>query len=69
MGRKPLDHVTDAGTEKRPEEYARIERETADPVTDPKVKALAKAAHADEEKAAPTRVKKFLKIDRQKPEE
>ena len=48
--------------------YARVEREQADPVTDPKVKAMTKGAHKDEDKAQPSRLRKFLNILRQSPD-
>lgn len=46
-------------------EFARIEREKAEAVSDPKVKSMAKGAHKDEDKSVASRLKKFLKIDRQ----
>ena len=49
-------------------EYARVEREQGEPTSDPKVRAMTKAAHKDEDKSLVSRVKKFLRIDRQKPE-
>lgn len=49
-------------------EFARIEREKAETVTDPKVRSMARGAHKDEDKSVGSRIKKFLKIDRQKTE-
>ena len=50
----------------RAKKYARVEREQADPITDPKVRAMNKGGHSDEDKSLATRIKKFLKIDRQR---
>lgn len=58
----------DEETAREAREFARIEREKAEAVTDPKVKSMTKGAHKDEDKSVGTRIKKFLKIDRQKPE-
>ena len=69
MGKHPIDHGRNGDDAKAAEEYARIEREHAEPITDPKVKAMTKAAHRDEERTASTRLKKFVEIERLKPEE
>ena len=52
----------------RAKKYAQVEREQAEPTSDPKVNAMTKSAHADEDKSLTSRIKKFLKIDRQKSE-
>lgn len=67
MGKHPIDHnrARDANVAR---EYARIEREQADPITDPKVRAMSKAAHRDEPETNERRLRKFLDIDRKKPE-
>ena len=69
MGKHPIDHADEGEEAKVAEEYTRIERERAEPITDPKVKALTRAAHRDEPKAAATRLKKFVKIEREKTED
>jgi hypothetical protein len=67
MGKHPIDHDRPRDA-KVVREYARVEREQADPITDPKVRAMTKAAHKDEPETNNRRVRKFLNIDRQKPE-
>lgn len=49
-------------------EFARIEREKAEATSDPRVRSMTKAAHSDEDKSTASRIRKFLKIDRQNPE-
>lgn len=67
MGKNPIDR--DRHRDSRPaREYARVEREQADPITDPKVRAMTRAAHSDEGKAEPSRLRKFLNILRQSPD-
>ena len=56
----------DEETAREAREFARIEREKAEAITDPKVRSMAKGAHKDEEKSLGSRIRKFLKIDRQK---
>jgi len=46
----------------------RYVRETAEEISDPKVKAMTRGAHKDEDKSLLTRLKKFLRIERQGPE-
>lgn len=68
MSKHPLDHDHDRDEASVAKKYAQIEREQADQVTDPKVRAMTKAGHSDEEKSLASRIKKFLKIDRQRTE-
>lgn len=65
MGKHPIDHDHERDDAKVAKEYSRIERQHASGATDPKVKAMTKAAHKDEPATQGTRVKKFLKIDRE----
>lgn len=65
MGKHPIDHDHERDDAKVAKEYSRIEREQASDGTDPKVQAMTRAAHKDEPAAGKTRVKKFLKIDRE----
>lgn len=58
----------DEETAREAREFARLEREKAEAVTDPKVRSMTRGAHKDEDKSLGSRIKKFLKIDRQKPE-
>lgn len=67
MGKHPIDRDRPRDA-KVAREYTRLEREQADPITDPKVKAMTKAAHGDEDKSLVARLRKFLNIDRQSPE-
>ncbi len=67
MGKHPIDQPRSRDS-KVAREYARVERQQGDPTSDPKVKAMTRAAHSDEDKSLVSRVKNFLKIDRQNPE-
>ena len=69
MSKHPIDHDRDRDDSKVAEQYSRIEREKAGDLTDPKVRAMTRAApkpgagtgaEADE-----TRLRAFLKIDRE----
>lgn len=66
MSKHPIDHDRDRDDAKVAKEYARIEREKAGDSDDPKVRAMTKAAHAKEPEVADSRLKAFLKIDREK---
>jgi len=66
MSKHPIDHDRDRDDAKVAKEYARIEREKGGDADDPKVKAMTKAAHADEPETSGARLKAFLKIDREK---
>lgn len=66
MSKHPLDHDHARDDAKVAKEYARIEREQAAGLTDPKVLRMTKDARKDEDKAAAARVTQFLKIDRKK---
>jgi hypothetical protein len=68
MSKHPIDHDHKRDDAKVAKEYARIEREHGAETADPKVRAMTKGAHAAEGEADATRVKAFLKIDRQKDE-
>lgn len=61
MGKHPIDHdrPRDDGTAR---EYARVEREKADPLSDPKVKAMNKAREDDTAREA----EKFSQLEREK---
>lgn len=67
MGKHPIDQPRGRDA-KVAREYARVERKQAEPTSDPKVKAMTRAAHGDEDKSLVSRIRKFLKIDRQKTE-
>jgi len=66
MSKHPIDHDRARNDAKVAKEYARIDREQAEDVTDPKVRQMTREAHRDEGKADSARVQKFLKIDREK---
>jgi hypothetical protein len=66
MSKHPIDHDRDRDDAKVAKEYARIEREKGSGADDPRVRAMTKAAHADEPEANDARIKAFLKIDREK---
>lgn len=63
MPKHPLDHDRSRDDSKVARQYTRIERETADEVTDPKVRAMAKTERQAE--APDARLKAFLKIERE----
>ena len=63
MTKHPIDHNRARDDSKVAKQYGRIEREKADKVTDPKVRAMTKAERAAEKSG--TRLKAFLKIDRE----
>ena len=63
MPKHPLDHDRNRDDSKVAMHYTRIERESADEVTDPKIRAMVKTERPAE--APDARVKAFLKIDRE----
>ena len=63
MTKHPLDHDHGQDDDKAAKQYSRIERETAEDLTDPKIRAMTKAERKDEESDA--RLKAFLKIERE----
>ena len=63
MGRHPIDHDRNRDDGQVARQYARIERERADEVTDPKIRAMAKSERPAE--TTDTRLKAFLKIERE----
>jgi hypothetical protein len=63
MTKHPLDHDRSRDDSKVARQYSRIEREKADDLTDPKVRAMTKAERAAE--ATDARLKAFLKIERE----
>jgi hypothetical protein len=63
MGRHPIDHDRNRDDGQVARQYTRIERENADTVTDPKVRAMAKSERPAE--ITDTRLKAFLKIERE----
>ncbi len=67
MSKHPLDHDHARDDAKAATEYARIAREQADDLTDPKVLQMTKDARKDEGQAAGARVSQFLKIGRKSP--
>ncbi len=62
MTKHPIDHDRARDDAKVAKQYSRIEREQADDLTDPKVRAMTKAGHETE--ADDARLRAFLKIDR-----
>ena len=65
MSKHPIDHDHVRDNSQVAKQYSRIERETADKLTDPKVRAMAKAGHSDEAATEATRLRAFVKIDRE----
>lgn len=70
MSKHPIDHDRKRDDTKVAKAYSRIEREKAGDATDPKVKVLTKSVRKAENtsEASESRVKAFLKIDRENPE-
>ena len=64
MSKHPIDHDRARDDGKVAKQYSRIEREQADDLTDPKVRAMTKAGHATEAPDASLRA--FLKFDRER---
>jgi hypothetical protein len=64
MSKHPIDHDRARDDAKVAKQYSRIEREQADDLTDPKVRAMTKAQHEDE--APDARLRAFLKFDRER---
>ena len=62
MSKHPIDHDRARDDAKVAKQYSRIEREQADELTDPKVRAMTKAGQATE--APDARLRAFLKFDR-----
>jgi hypothetical protein len=65
MSKHPIDHDRARDDNKVAEHYSKIEREKADELTDPKVKAMTKAEREAEASADSARLKAFLKIERE----
>lgn len=67
MSKHPIDHDRKRNDAKVAQKYAKIEREAAGEAADPKVKAMTKGARASENtpKAGKSRMKAFLKIERE----
>ena len=63
MSKHPIDHDRARDDAKVARQYSRIEREQADELTDPKVRAMTRAGHETE--APDARLRAFLKIDRE----
>jgi hypothetical protein len=63
MSKHPLDHDRSRNDSQVVKQYSRIARETADDLTDPKVRAMTKTERAAE--ATDARLKAFLKIERE----
>jgi len=64
MSKHPIDHDRARDDAKVAKQYSRIEREQADELTDPKVRAMTKAGQATE--APDARLRAFLKFDRER---
>ncbi|MEE8453598.1 MAG: hypothetical protein V3R90_02355 [Limibaculum sp.] len=64
MSKHPIDHDRARDDGKVAKQYSRIEREQADDLTDPKVRAMTRAGHATE--APDARLRAFLKFDRER---
>ncbi len=65
MSKHPIDHDRARDDSKVAKQYSRIERENADDLTDPKVRAMTKITHESGAGADETRLRAFLKIDRE----
>jgi hypothetical protein len=65
MSKHPIDHDRARDDGKVAKEYARIERQQDRGTSDPKVKAMTKAAQADIDDAEAARLKAFVKIERE----
>jgi hypothetical protein len=63
MSKHPIDHDRARDDAKVTRQYSRIEREQANDLTDPRVRALTRAAHVTE--APDARLRAFLKFDRE----
>lgn len=64
MSKHPIDHDRARDDAKVAKQYSRIERKTADALTDPGVRAMTKAGHETE--APDARLRAFLKFDRER---
>jgi hypothetical protein len=64
MSKHPIDHDRARDDAKVAKHYSRIEREKADHLTDPRVRAMSKAGREDE--APDARLRAFLKFDRER---
>ena len=62
MARHPIDHDRRPTVGTRAKQYARIDRETGDGLSDPKVKAMTR--RTPEEHGDGARIREYLKIDR-----
>ena len=65
MSKHPIDHDRARDDSKVAEQYSRIEREKADDLTDPKIRAMTKATPEAGAEADESRLRAFLKIDRE----
>ncbi len=65
MNKHPIDHDRARDDAKVARQYSRIEREKADDLTDPKVRAMTRAAPEAGTETDETRLRAFLKIDRE----
>ncbi len=63
MSKHPIDHDRARDDSRVAKQYSRIEREQADDLTDPKVRAMTRAGHETEVDDA--RLRAFLKFDRE----
>jgi hypothetical protein len=64
MSKHQIDHDRARDNAKVAKQYSRIEREQADDLTDPRVRAMTKAGHKTE--APDARLRTFLKFDRER---
>lgn len=65
MSKHPIDHDRARDDSKVAKQYSRIDREKAEDMTDPKVRAMTKAGRKAGAGADDTRLRAFLKIDRE----
>ena len=65
MSKHPIDHDRARDDGKVAKQYARIERQQDGGTSDPKVRAMTKAAQADIDDAEAARLKAFVKIERE----
>jgi len=64
MSKHPIDHDHGRDNGKVAQRYSRIEREQADELTDPKVRAMIKGERGDTARSTATKLESYLNIDR-----
>jgi hypothetical protein len=65
MSKHPIDHDRARDDSTAARQYSRIEREKADDLTDPKVRAMTRATPEAGAETEDFRLRAFLKIDRE----